>query len=169
MAGLSTSEIECALRSRCETAPHFIGCFALDTLPREYIIHRPALVVCNTAFSGSGGEHWVAFYLDGHGVSYFDSYGLPLSNPYFIDFINVNSNKNSVRANYAQLQSLTSNVCGKYVCVYLFYRVLGYSHNHVIQVFRQSPDAIVCLLFRNIFGRVRGCRGAEQTCYKYTL
>lgn len=174
-AGLSTADINRALPGRCETRDAFVGVFSLDTLPRRPIERRPAIVVCNTAYSRSRGEHWVGFFLsvDG-GVDYFDSYGLPPTSQHLLDFIHTNS-VNGLWTYYdTQLQSLHSVVCGNYVCLYLYYRVLGYSNTIISNMYLEgklAPDVSASMVYAKIFGRVKPgkrCVGTLQWSYKYT-
>ena len=172
--GLSTADISRALSGRCETRDAFVGVFSLDTLPRRPIERRPAIVVCNTAYSQSRGEHWVGFFFSADGgVNYFDSYGLPPTSPRFLDFIHTNSVNGLWSYNDTQLQSLDSVVCGKYVCLYLYFRVVGYSDTDIKNMFlagKLVPDVAASKLYAKIFGRVKpgkGCVGALQWSYKY--
>lgn len=60
---LTTSQIECALKYICESRRYFNGVYSYDNIPIKRIENRPALVVVNTAYSRSDGEHWQAFFL----------------------------------------------------------------------------------------------------------
>lgn len=173
--GLSTGDIARALGGRCETRAHFGGVFSLDTLPQKEFTQRPALVVVNTAYRHSRGEHWVGLYLDtAGGLSYFDSYGLPPSGVHLMDFIHKNTINGTWDSNYTPLQSLDTAVCGKYVCLYLYFRVVGYSHKNFVSLFtnhkKTTPDVIANVLFKKIFGHVKKggkCVGTSQWSYKY--
>lgn len=173
--GLSTGEISRALLARCETRAHFGGVYSLDTLPQQEYTQRPALVVVNTAYQQSKGEHWVGIYLDtAGGLSYFDSYGLPPSGVHLMTFIHKNAINGVWDYNYTPLQSLNTAVCGKYVCLYLYYRVVGYSHKKFISLFtnhkKKDSDVTTNVLFKKIFGNVpKGgkCVGTRQWSYKY--
>ena len=88
---LSTSQIENALNKCTVTAPYFRGVFALDHLPKTCIVPRPALVVQNTAYSDSVGEHWTSYYFNTKKtVEYFDSHGLPPEGEHVARFITAN-------------------------------------------------------------------------------
>lgn len=172
--GMGAGQIKRCLLARCETRPAFEGVFSLDTLPKLALGERPRLVVCNTAHRLSSGEHWVGMFLDASGnVSFFDSYGLPPSSTFLLDFLYVNSNNsNNWTYNHTQLQSLDSSVCGEYVCVYLYYRIKGYSDRQFVEIFEgQLPDVVVKKEFKNIFGKlgVKRCVGESQYAYKYTV
>lgn len=172
--GLSSKDIERCLRSRCETRAHFIGVFSLDKLPKFKIDKRPGLIVCNTAYHRSRGEHWVAIYLDnGGGVTFFDSYALPPGSSYLLDFIHLNSFNGGWHMNTVPLQSLYSAVCGHYATLFLFFSMLGLSLSRIVELFRgrgTSPDSQARVMFRKIFGhkrRSQKCVGTFQKSYKY--
>jgi len=164
---LTTEEINCNLSSNFFTTSYFHGVFALDELPCNYLVNRPSLVVCNTAYSESSGEHWVGFFLSHTGVEFFDSYGNSPMHKNFLDFIAANGGL-STHYNTRCLQGLTATTCGKYVTTYLFYRSLGFSLNHFLNLFPEGrvADSIVRKLYRKCFkpSNMKGgqsCRSIE--------
>lgn len=165
---LSTSQIENALNKCRVTAPYFRGVFALDRLPQTYIVPRPALVVQNTAYSDSAGEHWTAYYLNTkNSVEYFDSYGLPPKGEYMARFITANDLTHNFNYNTIPLQSLEAATCGKYAVTYLYFRTLGYTVDQYISILGEKPDKKVRWLYKKHFGEGSGgCEGG-QICYKY--
>lgn len=165
---LSSSQIECNLRSHPVTRPYFEGVFALDQLPTFYLTHRPSLVVCNTAYSKSAGEHWVCFFLSSNDVDYFDSYGCPPSNSALTQFIAQNGGSGR-RFNTTCLQSVTASTCGKYVVTYLLFRSLGLSHEMSVNEFKGGdPDAVVRKLYNCIFGSVSDS-SSGQVCRSWCI
>lgn len=160
---LTTEQITCNLSSHLFTQPYFEGVFALDELPTSYLTHRPSLVVCNTAFSHSPGEHWVCFFLGDNFVEFFDSYGTPPSHKNLLDFISVNGGL-ATNYNTRCLQSLTATTCGKYVTTFLLFRSLGFSLDQYLNLFAsaRSPDYIVRKLYQSHFKKSMLTGG--QTC-----
>lgn len=148
---LTTDQIVCNLSSNSITKPYFEGVFALDELPNTYLFHRPRLLVCNTAYSKSPGEHWVAFFLTDNSVDYFDSYGSSPSHTALLDFIVKNSTGFPFRYNTRCLQALNATTCGKYCVTYLLYRAMGYTLNQYLDMFTTDPDQIVRKLYRETF------------------
>lgn len=164
---LSTTQITTALSRNKITAPHFIGVFSFDSLPKEYIEKRPGLIVVNTAFSASVGEHWVALFLSANSVEYFDSFGLPPNGDYIMSFIAVNDPFNTYTFNTVPLQSMTATTCGKFAALFLYFRTIGCSIVSFIKLMSINPDSKARKLYARIFGgggKV-GCGG--QICYKY--
>ena len=165
---LSTSQIENALNKCTATAPYFRGVFALDNLPITYIVPRPALVVQNTAYSDSAGEHWTAYYLNTkNSIEYFDSYGLPPKGEHMTRFINANDLTHNFNYNTTPLQSLEAATCGKYAVTYLYFRTLGYNLEQYISILGEKPDKKVRFLYQKHFGGGGGKCKDDQTCYKY--
>lgn len=167
---LTTIDLEHVLQSCPQTKSLFVGVFPLDAMSTLSILSRPALVVCNSAYSKSKGEHWYCFFLGYNNVEFFDSYGLPPSSPHLDMFIKLNS-RERFSYNTNQLQSLTSSTCGKYVATYLYYRSIGHTLEQYLQLFRNRfPDRVVRFLFSKMFlERGSRCRVGDQSqrCYKY--
>lgn len=92
---------------------------ACDQLPAR--ISRPAAIIVNTDPSNRPGEHWNAIFIDaaGHG-EYFDSFGRAPSG-YHLKFIQQNSK--SWIYNSKILQDFSSDVCGMYCLIYLYFRM----------------------------------------------
>ncbi len=153
---LTTDDIYDKLSANKFTCKYLCGVYALDRLPKQYISVRPALVVANTAYSGSLGEHWVCFFLSDNSITYFDSYGLPPSNKYFDEFIYTNgANSKTLRWNSTCLQGLTATTCGKYVCTFLLYKCLGFSTKSYIRLLLKmgsAPDDSVRKIYKYHFG-----------------
>lgn len=93
-----------------------------DMLPHSFEL--PAGFIINTATSTSGTGHWVALWIDEHGVAqFFDSYGFKPRTPEIQRFIRTHSRK--CLYNNRHLQQLHSRVCGKYAACFLYYTACG--------------------------------------------
>lgn len=134
-----------------------------DVVPANYLPskipknNRPFYLVVNTSASFEGsGEHWVSMYIPrkyNQNIEYFDSFGLPAINKYFIKFLS-NNCKNYVY-NPVQLQSDTSLVCGQYCTVFLHERCTKRkSLKHFITQFspndREMNDSMIRRMYRKI-------------------
>ena len=84
--------------------------FAADTIPK-----KPTPLTCfvsNTDPQTQPGEHWVAFFVNQRGYTfYFDSYGIPPINIKHLQFCQ-KSSQGTWTFNRQQLQILTSSTCG---------------------------------------------------------
>ena len=87
-------------------------------MPRGWT--KPTAFVVNTDGHTKPGMHWIGIYVDTEGNAlYFDSYGLP---PYVPDHIHrLRKNCKTFRWNTTLLQSATSDVCGQYCIMFLYY------------------------------------------------
>lgn len=85
---------------------------------------KPTAFVFNTDDHTKSGMHWVAVYVnESNNGWYFDSYGLP---PFVPDHINrLRRNCKHFRWNSIQLQSESSDVCGQYCLMFLYYMSSG--------------------------------------------
>lgn len=151
--------LDTLMRRDKHVAPLFEGVFAANTLPRK-LEKCPALLICNTDPISKPGSHWVAFYIDKHGVGeYWDSYGMPPLVSQHKKFLQRHCKKWTY--NHTCLQALDSSVCGEYCVLYLVHRAHGYSlHSFIRKLFKSDPvknDDIVRRLFKRMFGRKRGC------------
>ena len=161
--------LDTLMRRDKHVAPLFEGVFAADTLPRR--LHKcPALLICNTDPISKPGTHWVAFFIDKHGVGeYWDSYGMPPLVSHHRNFLKRLCKKWTY--NHTSLQAIDSKVCGEYCLLYLIYRAHGYTlHSFVHKLFTSDPiknDEKVRTLFKRMFGKKRACvitSSGSQTC-----
>lgn len=159
--------IETLMKRDRHVAPLFEGVFAADTLPQT-LRKQPALLVCNTDPISKPGQHWIAFYVDKHGVSeYWDSYGMPPLVRQHKRFLKKHCKKWAY--NHKTLQAIDSMVCGEYCILYLIHRAHGYSlRSFVHRHFTSDPeknDEKVRILFQKWFGKKRTCViNGSQTC-----
>jgi hypothetical protein len=166
---LTTSQIDQNLRHHPATCNYFEGVFALNQLPTYYLTNRPSLVVCNTAYSESPGEHWVCFFLGQNQVEYFDSYGCPPSNQALNNFIALNGGDNTC-FNTRCLQSVNAATCGKYVTTYLLYRSMGFTTAQYLNEFNvaMNSDRTVRKLYESLFGTEPSCKRG-QICRSFSI
>lgn len=157
---LTSDQIHCNLVQHKITCPFFEGVFALDELPKHALLNLPALIVCNTAYSKSPGEHWVCFFVEDMCVEYFDSYGCPPSNVSLLNFISVQGGDGR-RFNTRCLQSVDSTTCGKYVTTYLLHRCSGGSMESYVSAFGEDADKEVRALYRRQFPLHSGGAGGQ--------
>jgi len=83
----------------------------------------PFALIVNTKDSSHPGEHWVAIHSHGRTVSFFCSYGMGIEayGKYFEQF----AKDKLIIQNYVPLQSVNSNVCGKYALYFISNLVSG--------------------------------------------
>lgn len=148
---MNTLDIYRVLASHPVTKVHFTGVFAADRLPR-CTLPRPSICVANSDASSQGGTHWLAFYIPDdreHTAEYFDSFGLKPINKFFTRFLTRHSRL--CVYNNRVLQSLNSASCGKFVCLYLLYRCMGFSILSFLKLFTKNlvkNERVVRRLFR---------------------
>lgn len=139
-------------------------------------VNLPAALIINTDCSYNEGRHWLAVHINSHEqAEYFDSFGIPPSNPNFISFMQRNSKMWFY--NNVTLQSNFSNVCGKYCLMYLYYKTQNYSLQDFVNNFssdRISNDKIVETMYKNVFSnnlknKGRLVKGLEGPSLLFTL
>jgi len=96
----------------------FLEFFPFDMLPRS--VTQSGMVIINTDPHTDKVSHWLAinFHQNSH-ASFFDSYGIVTLVPDIAAFIRRNCNIWDY--NRRQMQGLTSNICGKYSCLFALY------------------------------------------------
>jgi len=109
---MDTVQILCTLRN----VNSFLDVYASDLLPRS--ITKTCTVIVNADPHKEGGSHWLAVHFRPKSSSayYFDSYGIVPFVPAILAFIKRNCT--SLDRNKRQLQSLSSDVCGRYCCLF---------------------------------------------------
>lgn len=130
---------------------HSVGVFPADQIPRVWI--KPTAYVFNTDNHQKPGAHWVSVYADKSGNAlFFDSYGFAPTVPEHINRLRKNCKR--LRWNTAQLQSLTSDVCGQFCIMFLYYMSTGLGFDKFMQHFStdfQKNDEVA----RNFVSRKR--------------
>jgi len=142
---------------------YFQGVYPLDPLPSTLI--KPAIIVINLDKHYMPGSLWLAvFFSDSGYAEYFDSYGLP---PFKLE-IKAYLQRHSISwiFNRHRLQSLTSNVCGYYCCLYARHSVRGLSMTSFVNMFIPARytcnDKKAVRMFRAQFGLCPDCGRLEE-------
>ena len=113
---MNTTQISKVLTKHIE---YFQGVYRIGLLPSTLI--KPSIIVINLDKLYMPGSHWVALCFSESGnAEYFDSYGLP---PYKLEIMSY-LKKHSISWTFKRhrLQTLTSNVCDHYCCLYALHR-----------------------------------------------
>lgn len=150
---MDSATISHTLQSCSETRRYFKGVYAANQLPHT-ILERPAVIIANLEEDFLPGSHWVAFYLPEfvQGVEYFDCLGNAPNNHYFARFIARNGGL--IEFNDRPIQSIFSDVCGEFCCVYAFSHSRGMPFRRFISIFgrnRIHNDTLVLDLFNRHF------------------
>lgn len=122
---------------------HTIGVYPSDMIPETW--EKPAALVFNTDSSKKPGAHWVATYVNEKSYGYyFDSYGIK---PYIPDHVSrLRRNCKTLRHNDQQLQSVSSNVCGHFCIMFLYFMASDIGFQNFLNLFSNDVhcnDAVV--------------------------
>ena len=154
-------QILCTLRD----VSSFLDVFPNDLLPQS--ITRTTTVIVKPDRNTEGVSHrlGVHFRLKSSSAYYFGSYGiLPLVAS--IQAFN-KSNCTTWDYNRRHLQGLTTDVCGKYCCIFALYMDRGYTPQNLISLFNAcnaAADQQVERLFTAEFGAQMSRGGCGQCC-----
>lgn len=110
----------------------FKGVFACDSLPSSFSL--PAAFVINLSGHTSRGSHWVGLFISkSRSGEYFDSFGFP---PKQIDIINfIRKHCRNFKFNDKQIQHVSSNKCGKFVCLFILSMMCNMDFHDVLSMF----------------------------------
>jgi len=151
----------------------YYGVYPRDRIPR--LMQTPAGIIVNTDPHSKPGTHWVAIYVDEYRRgAFFDSYGRPPLRE-FASFMQ----RNSVVSEYSHrmLQDVSSNVCGEYCVLYLYYRSIGVGMSEFLDLFSSDTvvnDNVAERLFDDLFTRPiaqsssqerQSCCSRQRTAY----
>jgi hypothetical protein len=142
---------------------YFQGVYPIDLLTSTII--KPSIFVINVDKHYVPGSHWVAICFSDSGYAeYFDSYGL---SPFKYEITaHLQSHSISSTFNRHRLQSLTSNICGYYCCLYAFHKALGQSMTSFVDMFLSAPytcnDKMAVRFFRAHFKKCPACDQVQQ-------
>ena len=110
MNTLRTGDLNSILSSHPQSGRYYLGTFAADTIPDQ-----PTPLTCfvsNTDPQSKPGQHWVAFFVNQKGYTYyFDSYGIPPIKKNHLNFCE-KSTQGYWTYNRQRLQNFTSRNCG---------------------------------------------------------
>lgn len=129
---MNTSQINRILKH--VMAEQFLGVFPSDQLPSidpEWRMNIMALVA-NKDPASQPGSHWIAFFIEGNVVEYFDSYGLK---PALASFLKILDQFHLYKYNTKQIQGNLSSVCGHYCVYYITQRWKGFSMEEILNRF----------------------------------
>lgn len=138
---MNTYQLEAVMTEDLYSRDAFVGVFPMDLLPKNQVKQwkRPFCLIVNSAPSSSQGEHWLAVYVDEHGVGeLFDSYGHSAE---FYDqrletFLKKNCSEHSF--NTRELQTLWSDTCGQFCLYHLLFRCRQIPANDIIKQFSRN-------------------------------
>jgi hypothetical protein len=148
---MDTLQIMCALRN----VKSFAGVFPSDLLPP--IARAACTVIINADPHTENGSHWLAvrFLPKSFGAYYFDSYGMVPLVPAIREFLRRNCTV--WHYNKRRLQGPTSNVCGKYCCLFALYIDRGYTPQQFVVLFdAEKVDQQIERAFASEFGPLHG-------------
>ena len=131
---MDTLQILCTLRN----VNSFLDVYASGLLPRS--ITKTCTAIVNADPHTEGGSHWLAVYFRPKSSYsyYFDSYGIVPFVPDILAF--ATRNCTTWDRNKKTLQSLTSDVWGKYCCLFALYMDRGYTPQQFVGLFNTPAD-----------------------------
>jgi len=126
---MNTTQIFCTLRN----VRSFLGVFPSGLLPQS--VAQSGRVIINADPHTEKVSHWLTLHCRPKSASayYFDSYAFVPLVPDIQAFIRRKSTVSYY--NKRQLQGLTSNVCGKFCCLFPLYTDLGYTPQQFVGIF----------------------------------
>jgi len=161
---MDTVQILCTLRN----VNSFLDVYAFDLLPR--LITKTCTSIVNSDPHTKGGSHWpsIHFHPKSSNAYYFDSYGIV---PFVPDILIFRKRTcTTCDLNKRQLQILTSDVCGKYCCLFALYMDRSYTPHQFLAIFGaiDSVDRQVERVFTAEFGAEMP-RGVWDQCGRSCL
>ena len=143
----------------------FLDVYASDLLPRS--ITKTCTAIFNADPHTEGGSHWLAVHFNPKSsyAYYFDSYGIVPFVPDILFF--VTRNCTTWDHNKRTLQSLTTDVCGKYCCLFDLYIDRGYTPQQFVALFSDAAVRQV-EMFTTEFGAKMPLGGWGQ-CFRSCL
>lgn len=120
MKPLRTEDLNNILTSNPVTKKTYLGTFPSCVFPKT--MKKQYSFISNTSdHLDLHGEHWVAWFIDGTTVKFFDSYGRSPSNETFYDYFNDFTLKfENIKYSGHRIQGWNSVACG-YFCIHFIY------------------------------------------------
>jgi hypothetical protein len=141
---MNTLEINHYMCRNPITRPYFRGCVAADYLP-AIIKNKPCCYIVNNQTSRYPGQHWLAvFFGEDEKTDFMDSFGR--TDYIFYDIVKKNSR--TICTSPVQAQHVSSNVCGLYCMLFLYYKCQGIDlHQFLCECNRYANDVGIVDLF----------------------
>lgn len=131
------NQLDQILRKSWITSQDFLGVFPADGLPSPASLPASFSLAVNNMGKSHAGQHWLGIHCVSAGkkriVEYFDTNGLPILSPTIHNFVSHLTHDYF----YSQrvIQSPTSNICGLYVALFIYYRASGVSYKDFVNMF----------------------------------
>jgi hypothetical protein len=145
---MDTVKINNILGQLPETRSTYLGCYPCNRIP--YPWKFPSSVIANVESAQAKGSHWVAIFMPTpYKAYYFDSLG-SLPNPCIRHCLLIKFKK--VLYNTLRIQALTSDKCGLYVIIYVYFLSIGMNFNQFLKMINLEPysDIFVSHLIQKI-------------------
>ena len=133
--------------------PHYLGIFAIDTLPK--FIKLRQFLICNTDSSSGPGQHWfVLFRYSVSELECFDSLGVGDDRQTFLRSVKFRGIR-ELHYNQSPVQLPTSTTCGHFCLFFIFERLhnLDFEFSEFLnELFTENLDQnelIVSEFYRN--------------------
>lgn len=124
--------------------------FAANRIPIN--VKLPFCLISNLDPDSKPGSHWIAIYINKHGVGeYFDSYGRKPSGNH-LSFLKTNCKKWFY--NCKVLQHYLTSVCGEYCLVYVLFKISNVPMYNFFELFSDNTlcnDIIIHNFFKSVF------------------
>lgn len=147
---METGQLASCLLTNKSTKKILSAVLPCDLLPKARV--KNILIIFNTEESWLSGRHWCSIFIDKQGnLFYFDSLAEKITNPHLINFLNLYK---TIHFNKSRVQSLSSDVCGCYASVFLYYCSKGVSYRDFLNKFTDNykeNDSIIKDEFKKIF------------------
>lgn len=131
---MNSLQITRILSSNPYTSKYFAGTFPSDQIPLKH--SYPYFIVVNTDAANKPGKHWVLIWMESaEKAEFFDSFARRPQGP-ILRFLH---RFKTILYNNKPLQSVLSEACGVFVCLYAILRSRGYSHSKIVYSFSRMP------------------------------
>lgn len=174
---MNSDELTCFLSNNKYTRRIFEKVVAADQLPLHPVEiknrNEKKAYVINEDDSSKPGKHWIAIIISNTTVDIFNSSGESYKrNKYFKNFVNINSRNRKIIEVQKQLQSIYSDLCGEFTCLYLlarsrnimprtFYKYFSYTNDLIENDFTVYDLFNKCFLNSNV---VKSSHTKNQCC-----
>jgi hypothetical protein len=131
---MNTLHLDDCLKRNNFTKKIFKGVFAADKIPHRKVI-KPIAFVINTQNSFESGEHWLGVYITPKILELFDSGGRNFNQHYYLNQLRKYHSTKKFVYNNKQIQSLQSDLCGEFVCLFILAKSREISSKKFISYF----------------------------------
>ena len=138
---MNTIELKNILKNNKYTKPYFQNILAYDQINHIQLKKKKNYsYIINSSPASSEGVHWLCIFGNSYLCNIFDPLGLSITKYYKKLYTKLQTLTKKIVYRSVRIQSLTSDSCGHFCCIYLFLRGHKFTHSQILNSFFEKNN-----------------------------